>query len=490
MRSVWTASNSAAEILRERRPRTISVAERNASATPFAMVVVRECAHMPEGSGRPLGRTLIRGGSLFDGTGTKAHPADLLIESDRIVEIAPSGAFDGRAVASTIDARGMTVLPGLIDAHVHVGREPDHDGRLYLDAGVTSARDTGGVLDNLRALRARALAGEWIGPRLRICGPLIDGAPTVWPAAMSFIVGEEGDGRNAVDQLAGKVDQIKIYSGVGPDLVREIVARARDYGIPTTGDLAATRASEAIDAGIAGLEHASVAYADIVPAELQVSMRIFHEQSPAIWRRERNKGQAATDPSGPDARRLARQLADSGVWFDPTLVVLERLASLDDPAVTKAPEVALATPAAQKMWAERVAGRKSAWTEADYATAHRAFEIELAFAGEAIAAGATILVGSDAPNPFVVPGWSLHRELELLVRAGLTPLKVLTRATSGNAAALGIAHMVGTLQPGKLADLLIVEGDPFADIRATRNVRHVLQGGVARRSAVAVPARA
>src|SRR2546430_6361573 len=155
MRSAWTASNSAAEILRERRLRTISVAERNASATPFAMVLVRECAHMPEGSGRPLGRTLIRGGSLFDGTGTRAHPADLLIETDRIVEIAPSGMFDGRAVASTIDARGMTGLPGLIDAHVHVGREPDHDGRLYLHAGVTSARDTGGVLDNLRALRAR-----------------------------------------------------------------------------------------------------------------------------------------------------------------------------------------------------------------------------------------------------------------------------------------------------------------------------------------------
>jgi len=76
------------------------------------------------------------------------------------------------------------------------------------------------------------------------------------------------------------------------------------------------------------------------------------------------------------------------------------------------------------------------------------------------------------------------------VRAGLTPLQVLTRATSGNAAALGIAHMVGTLRPGKLADVLIVEGDPFADIRATRNVRHVLQGGVVRHSAVAVPARA
>lgn len=437
-----------------------------------------------------MGTTLIRGGSLFDGTGAKARPADLLIEDDRVAEIAPPGALDRRSVASTIDARGMTVLPGLIDAHVHLGIAPDHDGRLYLSAGVTSARDTGGVLDNLRALRVRALAGDWIGPRLRICGPLIDGAPTVWPAAMSRVVGREGDGRAAVDELAGKVDQIKIYSGVGPELVREIVARARDHGIPATGDLAATRASEAVDAGIAGLEHASVAYADIVPADLQVSMGIFHEQGPAVWRRERNKGQAATDPTGPATRQLARKFADSGVWFDPTLVVLERLASLDDPAVTAAPEVALASPGAQKMWQERIAGRTKVWTDEDFATAHRAFDVELAWVGEAIAAGATILVGSDAPNPFVVPGWSLHRELELLVRAGFTPQQVLTRVTSGNAAALGIDHMVGTLRPGKLADVLIVAGDPLANIRATRDVRYVLQGGAVRHDAAAVLARA
>ncbi|HYK98440.1 MAG TPA: amidohydrolase family protein [Candidatus Acidoferrales bacterium] len=444
---------------------------------------------MPVGSGASSGATLISGGALFDGTGSKARPADLLVVDDRVAEIAPRGAFGGRAVARTIDAKGMTVLPGLIDAHVHVGREPDHDGALYLGAGVTSARDTGGVLDNLLALRARALAGEWNGPRLRICGPLIDSAPTVWPAAMSLVVGTEGDGRAAVDQLADKVDQIKVYSGVGPELVREIVERARAYAIPVTGDLAATRASEAVDAGIAGLEHASVAYADIVPDELQVTMRIFHEQNPAVWRRERNKGQAAADPSGAAARRLARQFADSGVWFDPTLVVLERMSRLDDPAVTAAPEVALMLESTRAFWAERVAGRARSWTEADYATARRAFEVELAFVGETIAAGATILVGSDAPNPFVVPGWSLHRELELLVRAGFTPLQVLTRVTSGNAAALGIDHMVGTLRPGKLADVLIVAGDPLADIRATREVRHVLQGGVVRHDA-ATPARA
>ena len=420
---------------------------------------------------------LIKGGTLFDGTGAAARPADVLIDGDRIAEIAPRGSFDGRAGEETIDAKGMTVLPGLIDAHIHIGIDPDHDGRLYLSAGVTSARDTGGVLDRLIALRARALDGGWTGPRLRICGPLIDGAPTVWPAAMSLIVGQAGDGRAAVDQLADKVDQLKIYSGVGPELVREIVSRAREHRVPVTGDLSKTSASEAVAAGITGLEHASVVYSDIVPSELQVTMRVFHEQGAAIWRRDYNRGLAATDPSGRASQEVVRRFADSGVQFDPTLVVLERLAGLDDPAITQAPEVALASQGARASWAERISGRKKVWTDADFDAARRAFDVTLGFTHEAIAAGATILVGSDAPNPFVVPGWSLHRELELLVRAGLAPHQALTRVTGGNAAALGLSHMVGTLRPGKLADVLIVEGDPVTDIRATRNVRHVLQGG-------------
>src|SRR5205814_6729655 len=111
------ASSSIAEISRARRLRTISVAERNAPATPFAMVVVRECEDMGDGAGRPVnaGPLLIRGGSLFDGTGAPSRHADVLIEDDRIAEVAPAGALDRHAVASTIDAAGMTVLPGLID---------------------------------------------------------------------------------------------------------------------------------------------------------------------------------------------------------------------------------------------------------------------------------------------------------------------------------------------------------------------------------------
>lgn len=426
---------------------------------------------------------LIHGGAVFDGTGRPPFPGDVRVSGERIVAVGPRGSLDG-VTATRVDASGMTVMPGLIDAHIHIAREPEHDGPLYLSAGITSARDTGGSLERLADLRTRQRAGSWSGPRLLYAGPLIDGEPPVWPRAMTSVVTTEQEAVEAVDRhAAGGVDLLKVYSGVDVTLLRAIVARARRQSLPVTGDLSRTTASDAITAGIDGLEHASVIYGDVVPPELRVAMTLFHEQGPAVWRREWNKGLAAADPHGPEARALARRMAQSGVMFDPTLVVLERLARLNDPAVTDAPEVALATEAQRGMWKERSLGRERAWGADDHANARSAFDTCIAFVGEAIAAGARILVGSDAPNPYVVPGWSLHRELELLVGAGLDPADALAKATSGNATALGLDDRLGTLAPGKLADIVVIAGDPTRDIRATRNVRHVIQGGAVKEDA-------
>jgi imidazolonepropionase-like amidohydrolase len=455
--------------------RSISVAEANASDADASMEA------MSLGYVEPMSELLIHGGMVFDGTGRPPFPADVRVAGERIAAIGPHGSLDG-SVATRIDASGMTVIPGLIDAHIHIARDAEHDGPLYLSAGVTSARDTGGSLERLGEIRARQRDGSWSGPRLVYAGPLIDGEPPVWPRAMTSVVTTEAEAAEAVERhAAAGVDLLKVYSGVDLPLLRAVIARAREHGLPVIGDLSRTSASDAIAAGIDGLEHASVAYDDIVPRELRVPMTLFHEQGPAVWRREWNKGLAAADAHGPVARGLARQMAESGVWFDPTLVVLERLARLTDPEVTEAPEVALATDAQRGTWKERSLGRERVFTPDDHASAVRAFETCVAFVGEAIGAGATILVGSDAPNPYVVPGWSLHRELELLVRAGLAPANALSKVTRGNAEALGLADLVGTIEPGKVADIVVVAGDPTRDIRETRNVRHVLQGGTARK---------
>jgi len=304
----------------------------------------------------PMSDLLIHGGNVFDGTGRPPFPADIRIAGERIAAIGPHGSLDADG-AARIDASGMTVMPGLIDAHVHLGREPEHDGPLYVSAGVTTVRDTGGSLERLAELKRRRADGTWKGPRVIGAGPLIDGEPPVWPRFMTSVVTTPEEARRAVDaHAADGVDLLKAYSGIDLPLLRAIIERARDHGLPVIGDLSRTSASDAIDAGINGLEHASVMYDDIVPHERRISMRLFHEQGPAIWRREWNRGLAAADPHGPEARTLARRMADSGVAFDPTLVVLERLAHLNDPRITNAPEVALAAETQRTMWRERSAG--------------------------------------------------------------------------------------------------------------------------------------
>jgi hypothetical protein len=174
---------------------------------------------------------------------------------------------------------------------------------------------------------------------------------------------------------------------------------------------------------------------------------------------------------------LARQFADAGVFLDPTLVVIERLARITDPDVTSAPGVMEMPDSIRSGWEARAAGRRDNWSAQDFDLAQRAFGVSLAFAGEVRRAGGKLLVGSDAPNPFVVPGASLHRELELLARVGLSPMEVLVAVTRCNAEALGLDHDLGTLAPGKLADVVLLDANPLEHIANSQNVRLVLQDG-------------
>lgn len=425
------------------------------------------------------GARLFRGATVIDGTGAAPRPGtSLLIRGDRIVAVGPDAEFGEQPDAEVIDARGLTMIPGLIDCHVHIGHAPEAMAPLYPRFGVTTVRDTGGNLEQLVVLRARLATGTLAGPRLFFCGPLFDTPPVVWDG-ITVAVDSAEDVVAAMPAVAaaGSV-AAKIYIGVRPPLVAAIVRIAREHGLPATGDLGATSATEAITAGIAGLEHASSAYLDLVSPEGQAAMSLFHEQGPAVWRREWNRGLAAADGAGSEAQRLAELIAARDIAFDPTLIVLDCLGHLTEPRVIDAPETALVPGELRGEWRARSDGRRTHWSDDDFAVSHRAFETMRAFTSTAHRAGARLLVGSDAPNPFVVPGASLHRELELLVEAGLAPLEVLRLATQGNATALGVQNDLGTLTPGKKADLVLLEADPMADIRNTRRILLVIQNGV------------
>jgi imidazolonepropionase-like amidohydrolase len=180
------------------------------------------------------------------------------------------------------------------------------------------------------------------------------------------------------------------------------------------------------------------------------------------------------DPRGPEVRAMAREIARRRIPIDPTLIAYETKVRGDDPFYTASPDLLLLPDPILAAW--RSGTFTSGWTPGDYARARAQWPKLLELVRAYDDAGVPLLVGSDLPNPWVVPGAGLHREMELLVSAGLSPLRVLAMATGGTAAAFGWDD-AGTLEPGKRADFVVLEGDPVDDIRNTRRIEAVYVAG-------------
>lgn len=412
---------------------------------------------------------LFRGGLLLDGSGrAPVHNPGVLVEGQRIAAVGTAEDFVGRDVATVVDTTGMTIVPGLIDAHVHLFPFPEELGPLFLPWGVTSVRDTGGPIEQLAQWRLATSDGGRRSPRLWFTGT-IDQPPIVHDALISVESVEDVPAHVERIRLAG-ANAVKLYTHVGPDLAAAIIRCAHEHGLSTTAHLHRTRPGEAIDAGIDGLEHTTTAMEELVPRGWMTSDGL--QTANPRWHR----GFASIDPGSDAARTLADLLSDRGVYVTPTLIAHDYLTRFNDPEVTEAPHLQPVPESLSGFWATMAGGMTGKWDTTDYSVARRGFEVALEYTSLMRTAGVALLVGTDSPVPYLLPGESLHGELELLVSAGMTPAAALEAATGGNAATLQLDD-VGTVEPGKLADLVVLGPTVLDDIRLSRDVRMVFRGG-------------
>ena len=425
------------------------------------------------------------GGTLIDGTGGPPRPhTTVVIEAGRIVRVEDAAAPPPPA-ARVIDARGKFVVPGLTDTHVHV-MDPAHwHSELYLAAGVTTVLDLGGQLEDLLAHRAAIESGAMPGPRLLFTGPFLEEGD-VYPGFAHLARRIDAARIEAeIDALADAgVDAIKLYVTIVPDTARRACARARARGLRVFMHQQETWGAEAADAGVACLEHMNV-FAALAPGERPAAPGRLtpFEFGGWMWR-----WLADVDPTGDGVRRLHDRLITAGTALDPTLVLHASRpgalgddvgdTTMDDPDRTPILD-ALPLPVRTELvrrWTERRDAARTASPGARDRT-RRGWDVLLDLVGGFHRAGGVVLAGTDCPNVAIVSGFSLHRELELLVRAGLAPMDALVAATRRPAERLDRADEFGTIAPGRSADLLVLAADPLADIRNIRRIDHVIARG-------------
>jgi imidazolonepropionase-like amidohydrolase len=416
----------------------------------------------------PDGVALV-GATLIDGSGGPALPdAVVVVRRGRIESVGTAAGFRLPARTTAVELRGRWIIPGLIDAHAHV--EPWALAR-YLAWGVTTVRDMHGSLEAVLRLRDRVNRGAVSGPRIYSAGAMIDGLPTTFPDALG--ASTPRDARKAVDRLVNAgADFVKVYTRVDPTLLDAVLDEARTFNLRVAGHLGMTNAVTAAAAGISSIEHLSGVPESCLPDASSLMAAHYRGFFPGWTAFERSW--AALDSTS--LNRVAGQLAAQHVTLVPTLVLHETFSRLDDPAALQDTMLRAVPPLQLQRWNAPDMVRRAGWTAQDFAAFRAARPRQDLFLRRFAAAGGTIAAGTDASNQLLIPGYSEHRELELLVGAGLTPRDALAAATRNGALLLGVDSL-GLIAPGKAADLVVLSRDPLADIRNTLAIDRVMSRG-------------
>ena len=376
---------------------------------------------------------------IIVGDGQSVIPDGVVIIANEVIQTV--GAYKDVTIPPEIrvlEARGMTLVPGLIDAHFHLDNM-DSLPNLFLQRGITALRDPGAWIEAYDQERASDLDL----PRLYLTGPHLDGYPPAYPKN-SFVVRDAPEATAAVHAFAQQgASAIKIYFRTPLGIIEAICEAAKEEGIPITAHLEITDIYAAINAGLTGIEHITSLATNLIPVQEAEA----YKQSILKDNNARKTGRynlwREIDAFGPKATQLAQFLAKQGTFVCPTLGAFEYQAKSDQ--VDSLRQVA--------------------------------FRNMMEYTRVLHELGVKIVVGSHSWVPYANYGWAYHHEMELLAKLGMEPLAIIHAATAQNAKFLGVFDQIGTIEAGKLADLVLIAGDPLDEITAMRNISRVMLAG-------------
>ncbi|MEM8965844.1 MAG: amidohydrolase family protein [Bacteroidota bacterium] len=380
----------------------------------------------------------IVGATLIDGTGNNPLPnATVIVQESNITAVGTEDSVSVPRGAKVIDAQGLTLLPGLIDAHFHL--VSDSMPAQLLQRGITSLRDPGAWIETYEPARQMDLPL----PRLYLTGPHLDGFPPAYPRN-SYIVQDIAEAERIVERLVDqKASAIKVYFRLSLDLIRQVCETAHELGIPVTAHLEITDARDAINAGLDGIEHITSFGTTLLPLWDAERYRQTMLKDNNFRRPGRYGVWSILDTSSTRTQELANFLVEKETFVCPTLGAFEYRLSEEKPDTLR----------------------------------HTGFERMLDITGYLQQQGVRMVVGSHGHIPYADWGWSYQREMELMVESGISPMAVLVGATLENARFFRIEEKLGSVEVGKQADLLLLNANPLEDIRAMYQINRVMLNG-------------
>lgn len=401
-------------------------------------------------------------------TGNEAKDQTVTLQGNRIAKVGPDA---GPLLPGEIDAHNGFLIPGLRDMHVHI-----HDPSellLYVANGVTGIRVMSG--DRHEAEFRAELAKQEPSPEIYLASAIVDGAPPVQPG--SIVIKKPADARRTVDEIkAGGADFIKVYNRIPRDAYFALADEAKRQNIDFEGHVPdQISAQEASAAGQRSMEHLQGIAIGCSSQQANLMEQISH--APFFRDRFVIEAEAWSSLDRQKYQALLTELRTNGTWQVPTLTVRRMWGSLDDSHFLNDPRLAYIDSRSRAAWQERTRPQLTMWDFRLFQLVRGIFSQEERMVGAMSAAGIPLMAGTDAMNPYCFPGFSLHDELGLLVESGLSPLAALQAATINPARFLRITADEGTVEPGKIANLVLLQADPLADIHNTTKIEAVWLGG-------------